>query len=92
MWGDRDVVIDASPAHHVRKDGPPTLVLFADGDKPVRRQMNKDFVEALHEVWHPDAIYIEIKDRTHNTIGRFMEEPDDPTANAMLAFMRKFLK
>ena len=92
MWGDRDVVLDASPIQHARKDGPPTLVLFADGDTPVRRQMNKDFAEALQKAGHPDANYIEMQDRTHNTIGRFMEDPDDPTANAMLAFMRKLLK
>ena len=92
MWhGDPDVIRDASPIQHVRNDGPPTLVLFAEGDTPVRRQMNKDFVEALQSAGHPDATYIEVLDRTHNTIGRFMEEPDDPTANVMLAFMRKFL-
>ena len=86
------MILDASPIQHVRKDGPPTLVLFADGDTPVRRQMNEDFVEALQKAGHPDASYIEMQDRTHNTIGRFMEDPDDPTANALLAFMRKFLK
>ena len=89
--GDPDVIRDASAIHHARKDGPPTLVLFAEGDTPVRRQMNKDFIEALKDVGHPDANYIEMMDRTHNTIGRFMEEPDDPTANAMLTFMRRFL-
>ena len=92
MWhGDPDVILDASPIHHVRKDGPPTLILFADGDTRVRRQMNVDFAEALQSVGHPDANYMEIPDRTHNTIGRFMEEPDDPTTNAMLTFMRRFL-
>ncbi len=92
MWhGDPDVILDASPIQHVRKDGPPTLILFADGDTPVRRQMNIDFAVALQSAGHPDANYVEISDRTHNTIGRFMEDPDDPTANAMLTFMRKFL-
>jgi len=53
--------------------------------------MNLDFAEALEGAGHPDSSYMEMLDRTHNTIGRFMEDPDDPTANAMLAFMRKFL-
>ncbi len=53
--------------------------------------MNLDFAAALKGVGHPDSSYIEMLDRTHNTIGRFMEDPDDPTANAMLTFMRKFL-
>ena len=39
VWGtDRNVWVDASPAHHLQADGPPMLILYAERDEDWRRQ------------------------------------------------------
>ena len=47
VWGtDRQIWIDASPAHHLRAGLPPMLIMYADGDEPWRRQQNVDMAAA----------------------------------------------
>src|SRR5207247_3465009 len=48
VWGtDPKVWVDASPAHHLRADAPPGLILYADGDEDWRRQQNVEVAQAM---------------------------------------------
>jgi len=92
MWhGDPKIVKNASPLHHASKSGPPTLIYFTAGDTRVRKEVNEEFADVLKTLGHPNVRFLEIPNRTHNTIGRFIEEPNGPTTDAMLRFMRRFL-
>ena len=60
VWGnDQNVWVDASPAHHLRADAPPMLILYAERDEDWRRQQNVEVAAAMkaagqHERGHRD--------------------------------------
>jgi acetyl esterase/lipase len=54
VWGtDRNVWVDASPAHHLQADGPPMLILYAERDEDWRRQRGNVEVAAAWTAGHP---------------------------------------
>jgi acetyl esterase/lipase len=90
VWGtDERVWVDASPAHHLRAGLPPVLLLYADGDEPWRRQQNVDMAKALRQAGSPAADVVEIPDRTHSSIARRLSEAGDPTAERIIAFVKR---
>ena len=89
VWGtDPRVWIAASPAHHLRANLPPTLIIFADGDEPWRRQQNLDMAQALKKAGSAPVDVVKIDDRTHMSIWHKLGEPGDPTSERVIAFVR----
>ena len=90
VWGtDRAVWIDASPAHHLRANLPPTLVIYADHDEPWRRQQNVDMAAALRAAGSPPIDLVEIPDRTHMGIWHQLGEAGDPASERVIAFVTR---
>jgi acetyl esterase/lipase len=87
-WG-TDVAVwkAASPATYVKKDVPPLLLLYADGDDPWRQQQQTEFAQALGNAGDRDVAVRMIRGRTHNTVWSEMARPDDETARAILQFV-----
>jgi acetyl esterase/lipase len=84
---DEKVWVDASPAHHLRANLPPTLIIYADRDEPWRRQQNVDMAEALKAAGSPPVDLVQIADRTHMGIWREMGKDGDPTSARVIAFV-----
>ena len=92
VWGEsREEWLAASPALYAKRNVPPILFLYADGDVPERRKESEDMAALLREKGHSDASTRQIDDRTHVTIARKLASDGDETAPAMLAFMRRIL-
>ena len=88
VWGtDPKVWIDASPAHHLRANLPPTLIIYADGDEPWRRQQNVDMAQAMKAAGSAPVDVVRIADRTHMSIWHKLGEPGDPTSERVIAFV-----
>jgi acetyl esterase/lipase len=89
VWGtDKAVWADASPAHHLRKDAPPMLILYADGDDEWRRQQNVEMAQVLQAAGSKTVEIAQIAARTHNTIWSKVSEPNDETAEKIIQFVR----
>lgn len=87
VWGeDESVWRQASATEYVRRDAPPMLFLYADGDDPWRRLQNEDIAAALGKVGHYDAEAVQISERDHTGIARSIA-PGDATLVKMIAFM-----
>jgi acetyl esterase/lipase len=88
VWGtDSSVWVDASPGHHVRKNAPPTLILYADGDEDWRRQQNVEMAQALKAAGAQVEVE-KIGPRTHMSIWRKLGEPNDETADRIVRFVQ----
>jgi acetyl esterase/lipase len=91
VWGeDKKVWLEASPSQYVRKDLPPVLLVYADGDEPWRRQEHRDYAQELRAVQARVEIK-EIRNRDHMGILYRMSDQMDETTQLMLDFMRKIL-
>ena len=77
----------ASPLTHVRRGLPPFLLLVAENDLPTLRETADEFHQALRGVGC-NAQFRTIKERNHNSILFSAIHPDDPTASALLEFLR----
>ena len=81
VWGtDEKVWVDASPAHHLRADAPPTLIVYADGDEPWRRQQNVEMAQALKSAGVKRVEIVQIAERSHMSSLRKLPEEGDPAA------------
>ena len=83
-----EVMKRASPLSWVRKDAPPILILFADGESPERARQNRQVFDALRKAGHPDVKLQVLLDRTHNSIRPNLSREGDPALLAMLAFVK----
>jgi arylformamidase len=88
---DPDVRRDASPIAHVRKGLPPFLLLHAELELPRLRPMARDFRDALQDAGSPVEL-CQIDGHSHNSIVFWLNQPDDPTAKAMLQFIARLKK
>src|SRR5688572_24306469 len=89
VWGsDPKVWMEASPAHHLRANLPPTLIIYADRDEPWRRQQNVDMASALKTAGSPPVDLVQIADRTHMGIWRAMAADGDPTSDRVIEFVK----
>jgi acetyl esterase/lipase len=87
VWGtNRDVWIDASPAHHLHADAPPMLILYADGDEDWRRQQNIEAAVAMKAAGHAKVEIAMIGDRNHATIWEGVGDEGDETAERIIRF------
>jgi acetyl esterase/lipase len=93
VWGtERTAWRQASPAAYVRADGPPMLVLYADGDEPWRRQQQLDFVNEMRTAGARAIDLRPIADRSHMSIWWNLKNPADETAAAIVQYIEKQLK
>ena len=89
VWDDDPKTVkDASPMAHVRKDAPPILIMFADGETEDRHEQNVLMYEALKKAGHPDVAMKELKDRTHTTIAPNLPRKGDEALVTLLDFLK----
>ena len=89
VWGtDAAVWKAASPATYVRKDLPPMLLLYADGDDEWRRQQQADFVADLKKAGGKQVEARVIAGRDHGSVWSRMKNANDETASAIIAFLK----
>ncbi|MDP1568740.1 MAG: alpha/beta hydrolase [Vicinamibacterales bacterium] len=88
-WGaDPSTWPKASSAAYARKDAPPFLLLYADGDAPDRKQESRDLAAALTATGHTSVRTQEISGRNHTTIWRNLANEGDAALAAIAAFVR----
>jgi acetyl esterase/lipase len=87
VWGtDRAAWVDASPAHHLRANGPPMLILYADRDEDWRREQNVEVAAAMKAAGQSHVELTMIADRTHATIRSRIGSDGDDTTDQILRF------
>ena len=88
VWGtDRNTWVDASPAHHLRGNTPPPmLILYADQDEDWRRQQNVEAAAAMKAAGHARVEIAMIPDRNHATIWARVGAENDETATRIIRF------
>jgi acetyl esterase/lipase len=88
VWGtDRNVWVDASPAHHLNPDAPPMLILYADRDEDWRREQNVEVAAAMIRAGQSNVEISMIRDRTHATIWSRVATDGDETAEQIIRFV-----
>jgi acetyl esterase/lipase len=92
VWGtDKTVWRAASPLRYVRRDAPPMLLLYADGDDAARRAESRTLEQALSDAGQGAVKSVQIAGRDHRSIiGRFGEREDE-TASRLLEFARSLV-
>jgi acetyl esterase/lipase len=89
VWGtDAAVWKAASPASYLRKEVPPMLLLYADGDDEWRRQQQADFLADMKKAGAKAIETKMIAGRTHGSIWSQMKNANDETASAIIAFLK----
>lgn len=92
VWGaDSATWKAASPGSYVRRDVPPLLLLYADGDEAWRREQQTDFAAALRAAGNADVETMMIEGRSHLSVWYEMENGEEATARAILKFFSKVL-
>lgn len=79
---------EASPLSHVDEECPPFLILYAEKDGTGFDRMAQRLCAALKQA-KVAATCREIADRNHGSIVSSIDSPDDPTAQAIIAFIRQ---
>jgi acetyl esterase/lipase len=85
---DEEVVKKASPINQVNGKLPPFLLLYGDKEASGLGKQAEEFCEVLKK-GKVEAASVEIKDRDHGTIVRNIPNDNDPTTQAILAFIAK---
>lgn len=89
VWGtDPAAWKAASPASYLRKEVPPMLLLYADGDDEWRRQQQADFLADMKKAGAQGIETRMIAGRTHGSIWSQMKNANDETASAIIAFLK----
>jgi acetyl esterase/lipase len=87
VWGtDEKVWVDASPAHHLRTDAPPMLILYADRDEDWRREQNVEVAAAMKAAGHKNVEIAMMANRNHATIWSRVADEGDKTAEQIIRF------
>ena len=83
---------DASPAHYLRADLPPILLIDTDGDEDWRQQQNANFAAALRAAGDRDVATHKVLGRTHMSVWTDMSKgPSEETSSAILQFATRVL-
>ena len=93
VWGtDRQAWIDASPAHYLRADLPPVLLIDTDGDEDWRQQQNAEFAAALRAAGNRDVTTHKVLGRTHMSVWTDMLDGEsEETSSWILRFAGRVL-
>jgi acetyl esterase/lipase len=87
VWGaNRDVWVDASPAHHLQPGAPPMLILYAERDEDWRREQNVEVAAAMKAAGHKSVEIAMIGNRNHATIWTRVGDEGDETAEHIIRF------
>ena len=78
----------AAPLNHVRKDAPPTLILYADKDMAMRAEENELLAAAMRDAGHKNLTISMIKNRTHSGVAHDMANQNDPAFEQVMAFIQ----
>ena len=88
VWGeDRNVWVDASPAHHLQAGAPPMLILYAEHDEDWRREQNVEVATAMKAAGHKSVEIAMIANRNHATIWARVGDEGDETAERIIRFV-----
>jgi acetyl esterase/lipase len=79
---------NASPLSHLRRGLPPFLIVNAENDLPSLPAMAEDFQRALVRQGC-SARLLQVRKRNHNSVLFSAITPEDPTARAILEFVRQ---
>ena len=88
---DPKIVQDAAPTRHVHAGLPPFLVLYAQNDPKVLRDMAVEFASTLEKA-NQRVELVEAPNRNHISELIFLGQKDDPVAGAMTTFLRQHAK
>jgi acetyl esterase/lipase len=96
QWADTfgttpEAFANASALNHVHARHPPFLILFAEKDNDDVRKTSAELGELLAKR-KMEGTVVDIKDRDHGSIIREIPKAGDPTAKAILEFIRKHSK
>jgi len=87
VWGnDRNVWVDASPAHHLQAGAPPMLILYAEHDEDWRREQNVEVATVMKTAGLKGVEIAMIADRNHATIWSNVGNDRDDTAERIIQF------
>jgi acetyl esterase/lipase len=87
VWGnDRNVWVDASPAHHLQASAPPILILYAEHDEDWRREQNVEIATAMKAAGQKSVDIAMIPNRNHATIWARVADEGDETAERIIRF------
>jgi acetyl esterase/lipase len=87
VWGnDRNVWVDASPAHHLQAGAPPMLILYAERDEDWRREQNVEIATAMKAAGQKSVEISMIPNRNHATIWARVADEGDETAERIIRF------
>jgi acetyl esterase/lipase len=93
VWGnDRNVWVDASPAHHLQAGAPPMLILYADRDEDWRREQNVEVAAAMKAAGHQNVEIAMIANRNHATIWSRVGNEGDETAERIIRFASSLVR
>lgn len=88
VWGDdSNTWIDASPAHHLKTEVPPMLILYAQRDEDWRREQNVEFQAAMKAAGNRNVEIAMIPNRNHSTIWSRVGDEGDETAERIIRFV-----
>ncbi len=85
---ERVVVDEASVLHHLRAQIPPMLNICAENDMAARVEENALLVAWLNKLGAENVRLQIVPERDHGTIIHQIDRPDDPTAQALCAFIK----
>lgn len=89
VWGaDRERWREASVTTYWKAEGPPLLLLYADGDDTWRRKQNDDALAELERLEYPDIGLHQISDRNHITVWTRIA-PGDELSDQIERFVRE---
>jgi acetyl esterase/lipase len=90
VWGnDRNVWVDASPAHHLQAGAPPMLILYAERDEDWRREQNIEFASVMKDTGNKSVEIAMIPNRNHATIWSRVGDEGDETAERIIRFVSR---
>ena len=84
---DRIIADEAAPLHHVNKDAPPMLILYAENDMAMRAQENELLAAALRQAGHTGTTVRMIKGHDHGSVGNALALPGDEGFTAVMKFI-----
>jgi acetyl esterase/lipase len=82
-----EIIDEAAPLAHARKDAPRLLFIAADKDMHNRVDENQRMVAALRAAGHAVPDLLVVPERDHSTIMSKMIDAEDPGRKAMVAFI-----
>lgn len=89
-WGeDPSAWSKASSATYARRDAPPFLLIYADGDTADRKRESLDLARALTAAGHDRVRTLEIVGRTHTSVWRDIAQAGDAALEAIVRFVHE---